>query len=329
MIVNCFLLFLIHVITVGVIKLPVQDSSSKLEVHNTRQYHKTGPRLGFVGIEGVENNYSEKPFTTPDISTSSTPSLFEILISTAVSTQPPAPEVDSEEGFHAKESNEKSPEMPSSTQPPPSSSSEQVTESTSPQTTLKSFPEFSTTSTTAQEFSSIIAITEATSTSTQSDYSDLIQPRENVWIEASGGGDSDHDDGSGMEIQFASLENASIEEEKLLGDDDFFLEEKLNTENDSTLELNNDQESTEASISDTYDGSGEVELIITLPQLEGSGFDNDGGVFEITRSRPESFTSGEEVFKALLDFLLPSKEVESIAQDDNISFKQLFSSIGF
>lgn len=132
-----------------------------------------------------------------------------------------------------------------------------------------------------------------------------------------------------MEIQFASLENASNEEEKLLGDDDFFLEEKLNTENDSLLELNNDQESTEASISDTYDGSGEVELIITLPQLEGSGFDNDGGVFEITRSRPESFTSGEEVFKALLDFLLPSKEVESIAQDDNISFKQLFSSIGF
>merc|ERR1712241_916594 len=211
----------------------------------------------------------------------------------------------------------------------PSSSSEQVTESPSPQTTLKSFPEFSTTSTTAQEFSSIIAITEATSTSTWADYSDLIQPRENVWIEASGGGESDHDDGSGMEIQLASLENASIEEEKLLGDDDFFLEEKLNTENDSLLELNNDQESTEANISDTYDGSGEVELIITLPQLEGSGFDNDGGVFEITRSRPESFTSGEEVFKALLDFLLPSKEVESIAQDDNISFKQLFSSIGF
>merc|ERR1711994_791266 len=111
---------------------------------------------------------------------------------------------------------------------------------------------------------------EAKSTSTQSDYSDLIQPRENVLIEASGGGDSDHDDGSGMEIQFASLENALIEEEKLLGDDDFFLEEKLNTENDSPLELNNYQESTEASISDNYDGSGEVELIITLPQLEGS-----------------------------------------------------------
>lgn len=124
-------------------------------------------------------------------------------------------------------------------------------------------------------------------------------------------------EGSGM-LDLLLEEGSGMEADKNIDTDEFLLD----NESDAPLEVN-----TEADIENNYEnGSGEVELIITLPQLEGSG--SGGGIFEITRPRPDSFSSGEDVFRALLDFLLPNKESESLPDDDNISFKQVFSSIG-
>jgi len=39
--------------------------------------------------------------------------------------------------------------------------------------------------------------------------------------------------------------------------------------------------------------------------------------------------TGEEVFKALIDFLIPNnKKEKEIVNDDNLSFKQIFDFIG-
>merc|ERR1712172_375998 len=124
-------------------------------------------------------------------------------------------------------------------------------------------------------------------------------------------------EGSGMS-ELLPEEGSGLDNGKNIDTDEFLLE----SDSDTPLEVN-----TEAAIENNYEnGSGEVELIITLPQIEGSG--NEGSIFEITRPRPDSFSSGEDVFRALLDFLLPNKESNSLPDDDNISFKQVFSSIG-
>ena len=143
-------------------------------------------------------------------------------------------------------------------------------------------------------------------TTTVSPLSPTTESTEDINLEGSGMWNLLLEEGSGMDAG------------KNIDTDEFLID----NEADAPLEVN-----TEAEKENNYDnGSGEVELIITLPQLEGSG--SGGGIFEITRPRPDSFSSGEDVFRALLDFLLPNKESDSLPDDDNISFKQVFSSIG-
>merc|ERR1712107_129532 len=84
-------------------------------------------------------------------------------------------------------------------------------------------------------------------------------------------------------------------------------------------------------LDDQDESSGEVELIITLPKFESSNLNNnDGGSFRITRPKEPIFNTGEEVFKALIDLILPTKEAQSLdsLDDDNISFKQIFNFLG-
>merc|ERR1712241_1378003 len=87
-------------------------------------------------------------------------------------------------------------------------------------------------------------------------------------------------------------------------------EEEDNMKTAESVELNTD---------DAEAGSGEFELIIKLPDLspEGSG---SGGEFEITRKK-KGLQTGEAVFQALVDFLLPDSSLES----NDKSYKDLFN----
>ena len=81
-------------------------------------------------------------------------------------------------------------------------------------------------------------------------------------------------------------------------------------------------ESGELNTDDADGGSGEFELIITLPDLsppEGSGSD---GEFELTRKK-KGLQTGEAVFQALVDFLLPDTKNSLVSNDK--SFKDLFN----
>ena len=131
------------------------------------------------------------------------------------------------------------------------------------------------------------------------------------------------DEGSGDEmeaIEMGSGMDDVIEDnnDDTLGRDNFFLDEINTLQSLNTIEnVENNEFVENLEISDSDDGSGEVELIITLPDIEGSG----------SALNTESFTSGEEVFKALIDFLIPSKDRETLTEDENVAFKELFNFI--
>ena len=112
-----------------------------------------------------------------------------------------------------------------------------------------------------------------------------------------------------------------------LGNDDFFLD-KINDKETDVLPVAEANELVEdLEVSETGSGDAELELIITLPDFDGSGSgDESEEDFEITRPR-QTFTTGEEVFRALIEFLIPDKELDSLTQDDNVAFKDLFNLI--
>ena len=283
-----------------------------------------GPRLGYVGTEGILAESSEKSLmeilmssktTTTEAPTLSTSPLtrgmlIKILTSSTSSSNPP----EVLKTHLVEEHDEISTEMPSSPLP-------QTTETLS--TTFVTLPSISEepsesvsieTSTGLRqnhETSKSMITTETTTISTATTMKTLSQ------VEIESTDNIFNFEGSGM-LDPLPEEGSGLDNGKNIDTDEFLLE----NESDTPLEVN-----TEAAIENNYEnGSGEVELIITLPQLEGSG--NEGSIFEITRQRPDSFSSGEDVFRALLDFLLPNKESDSLPDDDNISFKQVFSSIG-
>ena len=119
------------------------------------------------------------------------------------------------------------------------------------------------------------------------------------------------DMGSGME------DVAEDHNDDTLGSDNFLLDEIIPPTSFDNIENVNDNEFVENLELSDDEGSGEVELIITLPDIEGSG----------SPLNTESFTSGEEVFKALIDFLIPSKDRETLTNDENVAFKELFNFI--
>ena len=316
---------IINALLVGVIKLPIPEAFSNTKSDEGSFVDELGPRLGYVGVEGVEDGSSEislmeilissKTTTTEAPSLSTSPLTRGMLIKILTSSTTPTPEV--RQTLRAEEHDEISTEIPKEL--PQTTKTLNTTLVTLPSTSEEPEEIVSIeTSTGPRENhetgnSMIIAerkITESTTTTRTTTTITMIHSIENTdddILEGSGSSDLLLEEGSG--IVFG----------KNIDSDEFLLE----NEYVAPLEINTEEEDFEKNYES---GSGEVELIITLPQLEGSG--NDGGVFEITRPRPESFSSGEDVFRALLDFLLPNKESESLPDDDNISFKQVFSSFG-
>ena len=178
----------------------------------------------------------------------------------------------------------------------------------------------STTTTTTTTTRSTTTTTMTTSTSTRMHV---------IAVEGSGQSEiidiSENDFGSGMEISDTSEEKVE-DELKVDFFDEGLMPEKMNekVENEKINENLKDNETSE--LNNELDGSGEVELIITLPDLsrEGDGLaQSQGGDFEITRKK-KGFQTGEDVFKALVHFLLPNSEEASLESDDK-SFKDLFN----
>ena len=134
---------------------------------------------------------------------------------------------------------------------------------------------------------------------------------------------NDNDFGSGMEISDqAEDQSEEIMKVSLLNSEDLMPETE---ENEEEEEDNTKNEGSELNTEDADGdgGSGEFELIITLPDLspEGSGSDS-GGEFEITRKK-KGLQTGEAVFQALVDFLLPDSKNSLVSNDK--SFKDLFN----
>ena len=127
----------------------------------------------------------------------------------------------------------------------------------------------------------------------------------------------------GMEISDQTeFQSEEVMKVSLLNSEDLMPETE---ENDKEEEDNTKNEESELNTEDADgdDGSGEFELIITLPDLspEGSGSDS-GGEFEITRKK-KGLQTGEAVFQALVDFLLPDSKNSLVSNDK--SFKDLFN----
>jgi len=134
----------------------------------------------------------------------------------------------------------------------------------------------------------------------------------------------EHDFGSGMEISDqAEDQSEEVMKVSLLNSEDLMAEtEDKEEEEDNTENYDNSLlESVELNTDDADGGSGEFELIITLPDLspEGSG---SGGEFDITRKK-KGLQTGEAVFQALVDFLLPDSKNSLVSNDK--SFKDLFN----
>merc|ERR1712050_66844 len=114
------------------------------------------------------------------------------------------------------------------------------------------------------------------------------------------------------------------------------------TEDEEQMELNTDYILTRDLNEDNADK--EMELVITLPQLltgsfrdiiEGDGQDGSGdNSFELNQppeSDGESFENGEDVFKALLDLILPKKSEkaeDNIETEEDVSLGELIKHIG-
>merc|ERR1712130_1024317 len=105
------------------------------------------------------------------------------------------------------------------------------------------------------------------------------------------------------------------------------------------LELNTDYVMTRELDEDNEDG--EMELVITLPELltgsfrdiiEGDEQDGSGdNSFELNQppeSTGKSFENGEDVFKALLDLILPKKSERVEGNSNNNSLGELIKHIG-
>ena len=125
----------------------------------------------------------------------------------------------------------------------------------------------------------------------------------------------------GMEISDQTeFQSEEVMKVSLLNSEDLMPETE---ENDKEEEDNTKNEESELNTEDADGGSGEFELIITLPDLspEGSGSDS-GGEFEITRKK-KGLQTGEAVFQALVDFLLPDSKNSLVSNDK--SFKDLFN----
>ena len=136
----------------------------------------------------------------------------------------------------------------------------------------------------------------------------------------------ENDFGSGMEISDqAEDQSEEMMKVSLLNSEEMMPEteendkeeEKDNTKKDGVSVL----DSGELNTADAEDGSGEFELIITLPDLspEGSG---SGEEFDITRKK-KGLQTGEAVFQALVDFLLPDTKTSLVSNDK--SFRDLFN----
>ena len=134
----------------------------------------------------------------------------------------------------------------------------------------------------------------------------------------------DNEFGSGMEIADKSGDDSETEVDlDFLSNEDLIAETRENDQKEEGTEIKAEH----SDLASELDGSGEVELIITLPDLalEGSGVaQNQGGDFQITRKK-KGFQTGEDVIKALVSFLLPSSESTSLGSDDDKSFKDLFN----
>jgi len=114
------------------------------------------------------------------------------------------------------------------------------------------------------------------------------------------------------------------------------------TEDEEQMELNTDYILTRDLNEDNADK--EMELVITLPQLltgsfrdiiEGDGQDGSGdNSFELNQppeSDGESFENGEDVFRALLDLILPKKSEkaeDNIETEEDVSLGELIKHIG-
>jgi len=190
---------------------------------------------------------------------------------------------------------------------------------------------------------------EVTFTTTQTKTSDFVTPgyeeeQEEDLVEGSGETrDAGEEFGSGEGVDTKTNQNLkTISVEGLFKEDLEASGDVPEAEDEEQLELNTDYVLTRELDEDNEDK--ELELVITLPQLLTGGFrdiiDGDGqdgsgeNSFELNQppeSDGESFENGEDVFKALLDLILPKKseKVEKdIETEEDVSLGELIKHIG-
>merc|ERR1719312_2086358 len=187
---------------------------------------------------------------------------------------------------------------------------------------------------------------EVTFVTTQTKTLDFVTPgyeeeQEEDLVEGSGETtDADNEHGSGNiktneKLKTISVEGLLKEELEASGD-------APETEDEEQMELNADYVLTRDL--DDNNEDKEMELVITLPQLltgsfrdiiDGDGQDGSGdNSFELNQppeSDGESFENGEDVFKALLDLILPKKSEkvdENIETEEDVSLGELIKHIG-
>jgi len=190
---------------------------------------------------------------------------------------------------------------------------------------------------------------EVTFTTTETKTSDFVTPgyeeeQEEDLVEGSGETrDAEEEFGSGEGVDTKTNQNLkTISVEGLFKEDLEASGDVPEAEDEEQLELNTDYVLTRELDEDNEDK--ELELVITLPQLLTGGFrdiiDGDGqdgsgdNSFELNQppeSDGESFENGEDVFKALLDLILPKKseKVEKdIETEEDVSLGELIKHIG-
>jgi len=187
---------------------------------------------------------------------------------------------------------------------------------------------------------------EVTFITTQTKTLDFVTPgyeeeQEEDLVEGSGETtDADDELGSGNIKTNEKLKTISVE--GLLKEDLEASGDAPETEDEEQMELNTDYVLTRDLDDDNEDK--EMELVITLPQLltgsfrdiiEGDGQDGSGdNSFELNQppeSDGESFENGEDVFKALLDLILPKKSEKvdkNIETEEDVSLGELIKHIG-
>merc|ERR1712013_209397 len=187
---------------------------------------------------------------------------------------------------------------------------------------------------------------EVTFITTQTKTLDFVTPgyeeeQEEDLVEGSGETtDADDELGSGNIKTNEKLKTISVE--GLLKEDLEASGDAPETEEEEQMELNTDYVLTRDLDDDNEDK--EMELVITLPQLltgsfrdiiEGDGQDGSGdNSFELNQppeSDGESFENGEDVFKALLDLILPKKSEKvdkNIETEEDVSLGELIKHIG-